>query len=81
MKTFKEFIVERVSTTGTVFKVRGGDTGPNSKIRYKKTKDGWDVSKDKGETWKSATSDHPSPLFNIDDIDAEYEMGSLEKVK
>lgn len=81
MKSFKEFIKERMSTpsAGTMFKIAHGATGPNADIRYKKTDDGWEVSKDKGRTWKAATPDHPSPMFNSQDIEAELEIGSIVK--
>lgn len=80
MKTLKEFIAERKAPkVGTVYKVAGGATGPNADARYKKTEGGWEVSKDKGETWKKATEDHPSPMFNTQDIEAEVEIGSIVK--
>lgn len=77
MKSFKDFLTE--AKTGTIYKVAHGATGPNASVRYKKTTSGWEVSKDGGSTWKTATDDHPSPLYNTQDIEAELEIGSLVK--
>lgn len=78
MKSFKEYLNE--AKTGNIYKVAGGETGPNSNFRFKKTATGWDVSKDGGKTWKSATDDHPSPMYNTQDINMELEIGSIVKV-
>lgn len=80
MKSFKEFLNERMSpSVGAMYKIAGGASGPNADVRYKKTKDGWEVSKDMGKSWRKATSDHPSPMFNTQDIEMEMEIGSLVK--
>lgn len=80
--SFRTFLAERTNAkVGTTYKIAGGETGPNASVRYKKTASGWEVSQDSGDTWKTATDDHPSPLYNTQDIDMELEIGSLVKAR
>lgn len=79
MKEFKEYLQERTSTS-VLYRIKHS-MGNNASIIYRHDGgDNWHVSKDGGKTWKKATNDHPSPLYNVQDIEAEMEAGSLEKV-
>lgn len=79
MIPFEEYIQEKTNT-GTLYKIKGA-SNDNRQIMYRNTGKDWFVSKDNGTTWKKATPDHASPMYNTQDIEAEVEAGSIEKVK